>query len=136
MNSRGAALVAMVAAMLVASCPSSAVAEGRDFVEPRWGAIAVAFWRDQGGTNRVASGAAVKRATESDAVNAALGTCRSNGGQNCRIIGSALTGCAYIAVGRRGSRVRYGTGESPKAAADQCRLGGFRCSDPAGGCSN
>jgi hypothetical protein len=122
--------------MLAASSPSPAFAEGRDFVEPRWGAIAVGFWRDQNGTNRVAAGTAVKQTTEQDAINAALGACRSSGGQNCRVVGGAVTGCGYIAVGRKGSRVRYGTGELPGAASAQCRGGGFQCDAPVGGCSN
>jgi hypothetical protein len=122
--------------------PRSAPAEGRDFVEPRdsaeqrWGAIAAALWRDRNGTARVASGASWNQPSENAAISVALDSCRSQGGQGCKVIGNTFTGCGYIAIGNTKTSVRYGTGESPAAATDQCRIGGFICQNPVGGCSN
>jgi hypothetical protein len=123
-------------AVLVSVFPRSTLAEGRDFVEQRWGAIAVALWRDRNGTARVASGASWNQQSENDAINVALDSCRKQGGQDCKVIGSTFTGCGYVAIGNTKTSVRYGTGESPAAALDQCRKGGFTCGNPVGGCSN
>jgi Domain of unknown function (DUF4189) len=130
-------LLALAAAvMLAAALPRSASAEGRDFVEQRWGAIAAALWRDRNGTARVASGASWNQSSQNDAISVALDSCRNQGGQGCKIIGNTFTGCGYISIGNTRTSVRYGTGESPAAALDQCRQGGFRCANPVGGCSN
>ena len=75
-------------------------------------------------------------ASENDAINVALNSCRNQGGQGCKIIGSTFTGCGYVAIGNTKTSVRYGTGESPAAALDQCRKGGFTCGNPVGGCGN
>lgn len=124
------------AAALVAFFPQATLAEGRDFVEQRWGAIAAALWRDRNGTAQVASGASWNQASENEAINAALNTCRNQGGQGCKIIGNTFTGCGYVAVGSSRTSKRYGTGESPAAALEECRKGGFTCQTPVGGCSN
>jgi Domain of unknown function (DUF4189) len=130
------AIAAVVVAMLVAAAPGPASAEGREFVEQKWGALAAALWRDRNGTARVASGASWGQPSENEAINVALNSCRNQGGQDCKIIGNTFTGCGYIAIGNTRASVRYGTGETPQAAADQCRIGGFRCTNPVGGCSN
>jgi Domain of unknown function (DUF4189) len=129
-------LALAAAAVLVAALPRTTLAEGRDFVEQRWGAIAAALWRDRNGTAQAASGASWNQPSENDAINVALDTCRSQGGQGCKIIGNTFTGCGYIAIGTSRTSKRYGTGESPTAAVDECRKGGFTCQTPVGGCSN
>ncbi len=129
-------LALAAAAVLVATLPRATLAEGRDFVEQRWGAVAAAFWRDSNGTYRAVAGTAWRRPSENDAIKLALNSCRNRGGQGCRIISNTFTGCGYIAIGSRGSRLQYGTGESPAAAVDECRKGGFTCQAPVGGCSN
>jgi hypothetical protein len=37
-------------------------------------------------------------------------------------------------TGVSGTRVSWGSGSNVQAAFDRCRAGGFRCSDPIGGC--
>jgi hypothetical protein len=129
-------LLALAAAAVVAvAFPRSTLAEGRDFVEQRWGAIAAALWRDRNGTAQVASGASWNQPSEREAMNVALASCRKQGGQGCRIIGDAFTGCGYVAIGGSRTSRRYGTGESPAAALLECRKGGFTCQEPVGGCN-
>ncbi len=102
--------------------------------QAQWGAVACGTWRDNNGTARVAIGSALNYGTEAQARERALQECRSRG-QNCTVE-TFNRGCGFITVGSTSSAVRCTTGTTKDEALRKCRVGGYNCKDPIGGCIN
>jgi hypothetical protein len=96
--------------------------------------IAIAGSITSGRNAHSATGYSGVTRSEEDARFWAMASCRKAGGENCRIVSAANSGCLYITAGSNANRVSWGSGPTGERATKQCRSGGFACRPPIGGC--
>ena len=78
-----------------------------------------------------------RRGSRGDAEIAAIESCNGGpGGVRCENAYSSSSTCLYIVAGKKKNAVTWGRGATKEVALDECRRGGYTCTDREviGGC--
>ena len=104
---------------------------------PHWGAVAIGSWNSSDGGAYNTAAVSTNYSTKQKAINAAMKSCSSDGGQNCSVTYTFSNGqCWYASLGKNSDGVGGGFWITPKGAKSNCEKQGYHCKKPVGGCNS